>query len=182
MITEPVLDPSRAEELLPEHYEELKRLAASYMRSERRDHTLQPTALVHEAYMKLAEQSRGEWKGRSHFFAACAQAMRRILIDHARARGRLKRGAEWHRVTLADIPGSPVRPVLSFEDLLHLNDALHKLANLDPRQATIVELRFFGGLTVEEVAEFLGVSRRTVEGDWTHARAWLSRELSTHER
>ncbi len=170
-----------AAELLPLHYDELKRLAAGYMRRERGDHTLQPTALVHEAYLKLADRTAPGWKSRSHFVAGCALAMRRVLVDHARARGRAKRGADWHRVTLAEIPDSPLARQLTFEEVLHLNDALDRLVELDARQARVVELRFFGGLSVAEVAEVLDVSRRTVEGDWTHARAWLGRELASAE-
>lgn len=167
-----------AEELLPEVYAELRRLAGSYLRRERPDHTLQPTALVHEAYERLADQREKRWEGRSHFFAVGALAMRRVLVDHARSHGRQKRGGNWERVTadqavplLSDAP-------LSMEDVLALDRALNKLAQLDPRQAKVVELRYFGGLGAAETADVLGVSKRTVEGDWTHARAWLKRELS----
>lgn len=163
-----------AKKLMPLVYNELRDLAARYLRAERRGHTLQPTALVHEAFMRLVDQSRVDWKGRTHFYAVGAEAMRRILIDHARARGRGKRGGGWQRVVLdeAEMP-EDLRDV----DLLALHDALEALAALDKQQARIVELRFFGGLTVEEVAHVLGVSKRKVEGDWTHAKAWLRSAL-----
>ena len=163
-----------AQRLLPFVYDELRELAERYLRSERRGHTLQPTALVHEAFMRLIDQSRVDWKGRTHFYAVGAEAMRRILIDHARARGRGKRGGQWQRVLLdeADTPQE-----LRDLDLIALHDALEALAALDAQQARIVELRFFGGLTVEEVAHVLGVSKRKIEGDWTHAKAWLRSAL-----
>ena len=167
-----------AEELFPIVYDELRRLAKSYMARERRDHTLQPTALVNEAYFRLVDLSRINWRGRTHFFAVGAKVMRHILIDHARDHGRLKRGAEWRRVTLAHALAASDQGGLDAEELLRLSAALDKLHRLDERQARVVELRFFGGLNVEEVAEFLGVARRTVEGDWTHARVWLKRELA----
>lgn len=159
-----------ANKLMPLVYDALRKLAAQYLRSERRGHTLQPTALVHEAFMRMVDQSRVDWRGRTHFYAVGAVAMRRILIDHARARGRGKRGGGWQRVLLdeAETP-EDLRDV----DLVALHDALEALAALDEEQARIVELRFFGGLTVEEVAHVLGVSKRKVEGDWTHAKAWL---------
>lgn len=166
-----------AEELLPLVYEELRRLARARLAGEDRGHTLQPTALVHEAYLKLVDQSRVDWRGRTHFFAVAAMTMRRLLIDHARARGRAKRGGEWRRITLAH-PLVAGRADLDLERVLSLDAALEKLAALDSRQARIVEMRFFAGLTVAEVAEVLGVSKRTVEGDWMHARSWLRREMS----
>jgi len=166
-----------SEELFALLYAELRRLAEHYMRKERRGHTLQATALVHEAYLRLVDQRRANWRGRTHFFAVAARVMRRVLIDYARGRGREKRGAEWQRVTLADSVGPAAGAELSLEEIFSLSAALDKLARLDQRQARIVEFRFFGGLTVPEVADFLGVSTRTVEGDWTHARAWLRREL-----
>ena len=163
-----------ADELLAVVYEELRRMAAHRMAAEAPGHTLQPTALVHEAYMKLVDQTRVDWQGRSHFFAVAAQAMRRILVDHARSRQREKRGGGRARVVLDEaVALSPQKD----EDVLALDEALERLAALDPRQAKVVELRFFGGMSVEEVAEALSVSKRTVEGDWTFARAWLSREL-----
>lgn len=157
-------------------YPELRRLAGSYMAGERAGHTLQPTAVVNEAYLRLADLSRMKWQGRTHFFAVGARVMRRLLIDHARGHASQKRGGEWRRVTLSGTGGSDDRG-LEPEELLELDRALGKLQALDERQARVVELRYFGGLTVAEVAEALGVSRRTVEGDWTHARAWLRREL-----
>jgi RNA polymerase sigma factor (TIGR02999 family) len=167
-----------AEELMPLVYEELRRLARGYMARERREHTLQPTALVHEAYLQLVDQSQVNWQGRSHFRAVGARVMRRILIDHARRRGGLKRGGDRQRVTLGDSLLRPPDPDVDLPELLALNDALDNLARLDERQARVVELRFFGGLTTTEIAEVLGVSERTVQGDWTHGRAWLRRELS----
>ncbi len=164
-----------AEELLPLVYDELHRLAAGYLRGERVGHTLRPTALVHEAYLRLLDCDRIDWQGKTHFKAMGARAMRRILVDHARHRGRIKRGGDRQRVTLD--AAVAVRPGLEQVEALALSRALEKLAEVDPREAQVVELRFLGGLTVAEVAEVLGVSRRTVEGDWTHARAWLQREL-----
>ena len=163
-----------AEELMPLVYTEFQRLARKQLSGEAEGHTLQPTALVNEVYLKLIQQDRVDWKGKTHFFAIGAQAMRRILIDHARKRNRLKRGGDRARVEFdADLALSPHKD----EDLLALEEALEKLEKLDERQARIVELRFFGGLTVAEVAEVLGVSKRTVESDWTMVRAWLRREL-----
>ncbi len=171
-------DPATPQELLEGVYDDLRRLARRYMSRERANHTLQPTALVHEAYMKLADQSRVEWQGRTHFYAVGAQAMRRILIDHARGRQRNKRGGDWLRVTWAEevFPGG--KRSLSAEELMDLDDAIEELAALDARQARVVELRFFGGLTVKEVAEALGVSERTADGDWAKARQWLKDRLS----
>jgi len=167
-----------AEELLPLVYDELRRLAGRFMAREPVGHTLQPTALVHEAYLRLVDQTRTGFTGRTHFLAVGAQVMRRLLIDHARKRGAAKRGLGWRRVTLG--PGSEpsLAEALSAEDLLSLDAALNKLAELDEREARVVTLRFFGGLTVEEVAEAVGVSKRTVECDWRHARSWLRVELS----
>jgi RNA polymerase sigma-70 factor (ECF subfamily) len=171
-------DPAAAEDLVPLVYTELRGLAAAFLRREGRGHTLQPTAMVHEAFMRLVDQTRVEWKGRAHFIAVAAQAMRRILVDHARAKKAAKRGGDRMRVTLqSDLAISPERD----EDVLALNEALEKLQTVDERQARIVELRFFGGLTVREVAEVLDVSTRTVENDWTMVRAWLRRELSVGE-
>ncbi len=174
-----------AEELLPLVYQQLRRMAGRYMRHEGPGHTLPATALVHEAYLKLVDQSRVGWQGRGHFFAAGARVMRRVLIDHARGRGRQRRGGGWRRVTLAESllgggPGAPAAAGLEGEQLLALDDALGKLAGLDERQARIVELRFFGGLTHAEAAAVLGVSRRTVDRDWRFARAWLRKELEAH--
>ncbi len=154
-------------------YNELHDLASHFMRKERQDHTLQPTALVHEAYLRLIDQRSGSWQNRSHFFGIAAQAMRRILVDHARRKRAWKReGGE--RVTLEEsVAESPQQSV----DVLALNDALDKLAALDARQAKVVELRFFGALDIEETAKALGVSPATVKRDWTFARAFLQREM-----
>ena len=163
-----------AEHLFQLLYKPLRQLAARFLAGEKVGHTLTPTALVHEAYLKLVDQSRVDWQGKSHFFAIGAQIMRRILVDHARARGRVKRGGKAIRLQLDEhLALSPGRD----EDVLAVDEALHKLAELDPRQACVVEMRFFGGLGVAEVATVLGVSKRTVEGEWTAARAWLRREL-----
>ena len=154
-------------------YTELRRLAGGYLRRERRDHSLPPTALVHEAYLKLVDQRRVEWQNRSHFFAIAAQQMRRILVDHARARGATKRGAG------ATIPLSGVElgidPIAI--DLVALDKALDKLAQLDERQTRLVELRYFAGLTIEETAAMLDIAPATVKRDWALARTWLYREL-----
>ncbi|MCB9524535.1 MAG: sigma-70 family RNA polymerase sigma factor [Myxococcales bacterium] len=161
-------------QLLPLVYDELRRRAGALMRRERAGHTLQPTALVHEAYLRMIRQEEA-LAGRSHFFALSAQMMRRVLVDHARGRGRHKRGGDQIRVELDE------KLKLSVErdhDVLALDEALQRLAELDPRQAQIVELRFFGGLTVAEVAEVLQVSKRTVEAEWTMIKAWLRRELT----
>ena len=167
-----------ASELFELVYDQLRQLARRYMSHERVGHTLQPTALVHEAYLKLVDQTRVNWRGRTHFYAVGVQVMRRLLVDHARAHGRRKRGADWRKITLcegmAPLPDGGLGP----EDLLSLDNALRELAKLDEREARVVELRFFGGLTVPEVADVLGVSTRTVEDDWTHAKAWLKRELA----
>ena len=167
-----------AQELMPAVYDELRRLARSYLRRERSDHTLQPTALVHEAYLRLVDQDRLKWQGRTHFFAVGAQMMRRLLVDHARKRGRVKRGQDWQQVTLDHAVTPLLGRALSPDELLALDLAIEKLGALDQRQARVVELRFFAGLEVAEVAQVLGVSKRTIEGEWTHARAWLRRELA----
>jgi len=167
--------PRPADELNARLYQELRRLAADFLSRERADHTLQPTALVHEAWMRLADQDGSRWNDRAHFFAIASQAMRRILVDHARRKLADKRGSDPLRVTLSpDITPSVDANGL---DLLALDEALDRLADLDPRQAHVVELRFFAGLNVEEVAELLDVSARTIAGDWRLARAWLSRAL-----
>lgn len=168
-------DSSAVERLFPLVYDAFHEIAARYLKSEKPGHTLSPTALVHEAYLRLVDQDQANWQGRTHFFAVGAQVMRRILVDHARRKHRVKRGGHRHRISLEEnVALSPERD----EDLIAVDEALGKLAQTDPRQAAIVELRFFGGLSVAEVAEVLGVSKRTVEGEWTMVRAWLRRELS----
>jgi len=162
-------------QLLPLVYEELRRVASHYLRGERQGHTMQTTDLVHEAYLKLAGQ-QCPWENRAHFFGVAAQAMRHILVDHARARYAGKRGGGQARVPLDDallVSGAPD------SNLLELDEALTKLAQRDPRQARIVELRYFAGLSVEEVAEVLGCVSRTVNRDWRMAQAWLRRELES---
>lgn len=159
--------------LLPLVYDELRRRAGSALSRERAGHTLQPTALVHEAWMRLIAQEAVSWQGRQHFYALASRMMRRVLVDHARGRLRQKRGGDQVRVELED-GLSTSRDA----DVLALDDALERLAALDPRQAEIVELRFFGGLTVQEVAETLGISKRAVEAEWTMIKAWLRRELT----
>ena len=170
--------PSSAEKLFPVVYDELRRLARGYMSREPAGHVLQPTALVHEAYLKLVDQTRADWKGKTHFFAVGARVMRRLLVDHARERDAAKRGAGWQRVTLSGASGSDPGDGMAPEQLLDLNAALERLAALDEREARVVTLRYFGGLTVEQVAEVLGVAPRTVDNDWRHAQAWLRHELS----
>lgn len=163
-----------AEKLIPVVYDELKRLARAHMRRERSDHTLQTTALVHEAYLKLVRQETAQWQGRSHFFGIAAQLMRQILIDHARGHLRKKRGGGKAAVSLTEaLAFSPEHS----EELVRLDEALKRLSKIDPRQGKIVELRFFGGLSVEETSEFLGVSPKTVKRDWAVAKAWLHAEV-----
>jgi len=164
-----------ANQLIAPVYEQMRALATDFLRRESAGHTLQPTALVNEAYIKLADQSRVRWRGKTHFFAVGAEIMRRLLVDHARGKLRLKRGGDLHRIELTDDLKLSSR---NDEDLIAVDEAIERLAERDPRQAKIVELRFFGGLTVEEVAEVLQVSKRTVEAEWTMIRAWLRRELS----
>jgi len=161
------------DQLIPLVYQELRHLAEGYMKGERVDHTLQPTALVHEAYLKLVGQRDVTWRNRSHFMGIAAQAMRRILVDHARRHGAQKRGSG-RNVTLHDdmAPQSPFNI-----DLIALDEALERLAVQDPRSLRVVELRYFGGLGVEEAAEVLSVSPATVKRDWQLARSWLRREL-----
>ncbi|MEM8930189.1 MAG: sigma-70 family RNA polymerase sigma factor [Acidobacteriota bacterium] len=169
--------PIQPEALMAEVYDELRRVAASYLRHERANHTLEPTALVHEAYMRLVDGDRVSYNGRSHFFAIGARVMRRLLVDHARKKGSQKRGGDWHQVTLDRAADPLFGREYSAEEILALDEALDRLARSDPRPAQVVELRWFGGLEVAEVARHLGVSKRTIEGDWAYARAWLAREL-----
>lgn len=167
-------DASATEHLFTVVYGALRALAEKYLRSERNGHTLQPTALVHEAFLKLMHGEAPNWRDRTHFFAVAARAMRRILINHALARKTLKRGGDRQRTPLTiSVDTDAPAPI----DMLALDEALTRLAARDERQARIVELRFFGGLTNNDVADVLGVSVRTVEGEWSMARAWLSREL-----
>lgn len=168
-------DKSAVHRLLPLVYDELRRLAAFYLRRERSDHTLQATALVHEAYLRLIKQDQVDWQNRAHFFGVAAQSIRRILVDHARHHQRVKRGGDRQRIALDDDVAIDKGRDL---DLVALDDAITKLAEHNKRGAQIVELRFFGGLTREEVAEYLGISIRTVADDWRFSRAWLRRELS----
>jgi RNA polymerase sigma factor (TIGR02999 family) len=160
--------------LTPLVYDELHRLAAAHMRREQAGHTLQTTALVNEAYIKLVDSNRVRWQNRAHFFAMAAQLMRRILVDFARKRRYQKRGGDWRQVTLAE--GLGVSTNLD-SDLVALDDALQELGKLDPRKARVVELRFFAGLSLDETAEALQVSTDTVGRDWRAAKAWLMREL-----
>ena len=159
----------------PSLYNELHKLAARKMRSERANHTLQPTALVNEAYLRMADASGSLWKDRAHFLAAAAHIMRHILVDHARSRGAGKRGAGAVQVTLDEnLVPSPSHSV----DILALHDSLERLSKLDARQGRIVELHFFGGLSFEEIASVLNLSERTVKRDWALARIWLFKEIS----
>jgi len=162
--------------LIPQIYDELRRVAGRYMRLERVNHTLQPTALVNEAYARLIQEPHIHWKSRAHFFATASQLMRHILVDHARARRAAKRGGMQHQVTLVEdiLPAPGQSPI----DVLALHEALEQLTRLDPRQGRIVELHFFGGLSFEEIASVLEISERTAKRDWSMARAWLKGELS----
>ncbi len=167
-------DRAAVDELLPLVYEELRAIAERALRGERSGHTLQATALVHEAYLRLVGTERMAWQNRAHFLAAGAESIRRVLIDHARGRGREKRGGGWRRVPLEGAGGADGG---RWVDVVDLHEALARLESVSERQAKLVELRFFGGLTMEESAHVLGVSVRTVTGDWAMARAWLRREL-----
>lgn len=159
--------------MMPLVYDELRRLAARYLRSERPDHTLQPTALVNEAYLRLAAQQAVQWQNRTHFMAIAANTMRHLLVDHARERGALKRGGDRRRVTLH----SSIRIDDRDMDILALDEALTKLEVFDPAGCRVVELRYFGGLTIEETAEVMRISSATVKRRWTVVKAWLYREL-----
>lgn len=163
------------DKLLPLVYKELRRLAARYLKKERYGHTLQPTALVHEAYARLIGQNRANFENRSHFFAVASKAMRRVLVDHARRYQAGKRISVQDRVPLADAPEPSIEPNA---EILAVHEALERLSKIHPRQAQLVELRYFGGLTNAEAAEFFGVSKATVERDWNVARIWLHRQLS----
>jgi RNA polymerase sigma factor (TIGR02999 family) len=172
-------DKEALDQLVPIVYEELRRQAARYLRRERVGHTLQTTALIHEAYLRLVDQKNVHWQNRAHFFGIAAQLMRRILVDHARTKKRAKRGGSDVRVSLGD-----VQAVVKGKDLdvVALDEALDRLSEIDEQQSKIVELRFFSGLTVEETAEVLGISTATVKRDWSMAKAWLHREISSDEQ
>ena len=163
------------EQLMPLVYDELRRLARNYMRNQPSGHTFQTTELIHEAYLKLAKQGENNWESRVHFFGVAAQAMRHILVDHARSKHRQKRGGWQERVTLTDESASTAG---TSGDIVALDEALKTLADLDPRKSRVVELKFFGGLTNDEIAAVLKVSPETVKRDWRFSRTWLLRELS----
>lgn len=167
-------DRTVADQLVPLVYEELRRAAARRLRHERPDHTLQATALVHEAYIKLTAQRSARWQNRAQFFAVASQLMRRILVDYARSKGRSRRGGGRQKVPLDE--GLLVSPERT-EEMLAVEESLSRLEKLDPRQGRVVELRYFGGLTVDEVAEVLGVTSKTVARDWNSAKAWLYGDL-----
>ncbi len=167
-------DRAAVDKLMTLVYGDLRSLAGRYLQREDEGHTLQPTALVNEVFLKLVDQKRATWENRSHFFAICATMMRRILVDHARGRSRARRGGGWQRVPLSD---DVKLSSSNEEDVLVLEDALTKLEHEYPKRAKIVELRFFGGLTIDEAAEALSVSRRTAVNHWRFCKAWLRREL-----
>lgn len=168
-------DRSALDRLIPLVYDELCRIAARYLHSERSGHTLQTTALVHEAYLRLVDDTHVECHGRAHFLGMAAGLIRRILVDHARTRNAIKRGGEFAKLSLDEALAVPVDKE---PDVLAVDDALHALSNIDPQQARIVELRFFAGLTIEETADVLGVSPSTVKRDWILAKTWIYRALS----
>lgn len=172
-------DPNAADKLLPLVYEELRKLASSRLQHERSDHTIQSTALVHEAYLRLVDVDQVQhWQSRGHFFAAAAEAMRRILINHARDRHRLKRGGNRRKI---DLTALDLAAPIPDEALLDLNEALDTLANEEPESATLVKLRFFAGMTLEEAAAAMGISRRTADRYWAYARAWLFEALQSDD-
>lgn len=168
-------DPRLVDHVFELVYGELHGIAVSLLRKERPGHTLRPTALVHEAYLRLVDESQLGWENRRHFFGIAVRAMRQILVTHARRKGRAKRGGQWRQITLDERLG-PEGP--SFFEVLALDEALNKLAELDERTAQIAELRLFAGLTMKEVAAILGVSKRTADGEWSVAKKWLRRELA----
>ena len=161
--------------LMPLVYDELHRIASRYLRRERQGHTLQTTALINEAYLRIVDQNRVNWQSRAHFFGVAAQMMRRILVDHARSHLYAKRGGGAQKLTLDDAIATPQECDL---DLVALDDALTTLGQIDPQQSRIIELRFFGGLTIEETAEVIGISPATVKRDWNMAKAWLFGEIN----
>ena len=168
-------DPRALEDLIPVIYEELRRQAARYLRRERPNHTLQTTALIHEAYLRLVDQKDVRWQNRAHFFGVAAQLMRRILVDHARKDRAVKRGGPAIKLPLGEAAAIAGRPDMN---LVALDEALSKLAAMDERKSRVVELKYFGGLTAEEAAEVLQVSPATVRHDWSMAKAWLRREIA----
>ncbi len=168
-------DANGAEKLLPLVYEELRRLAVQKMSQEAPGQTLQATALVHEAYIRLVGSDALSWANRAHFFAAAAEAMRRILIDNARRKQRLKHGADHHRIDIKDVEIAVDGPSI---DLIALDEALSKLAEEDPEAAKLVKMRFFAGLTLDQVAVVLGISRRTADRNWAYAKAWLYQQIT----
>jgi len=165
-----------ADRLMPLIYAELRRMAAGYMQRERPDHTLQATALVHEAYLRMTGERAGEWQNRAHFFAIAAHTMRQVLLDYARRHRAEKRGGALGRKV--DIDAELIVAREKLEDVLALDEALERLAELDPEQSRLIELRFFGGLSVEEAAEVLGVSTATIKRQWRSARAWLHQQMT----
>ena len=167
------------DELMPLVYGELRRLASAYLRRERSNHTLQSTALVHEAFMRLVNQQEVQWRNRAHFFAIAAQMIRRILVDYARAQHTEKRGSGSVKLELDEAMAAPLESGFDL-DLLALNDALDQLSQLDARQSRIVELRFFAGLSIEETAEVMKLSPASIKREWNTARAWLFREMTRH--
>lgn len=169
-------DAGALEQLTPIVYDELRRIARRHLARERKDHTLQSTALVHEAYLRLIGGSGSEYQNRQHFFAVAAQVIRRVLVDHARAVNAAKRGGGAQKIVLEDQPEASA-PAENVAEVLALHEALERLAAFDPQQARIVELRYFAGLSIEETAEVIGISPATVKRDWVMARAWLAREL-----
>jgi RNA polymerase sigma factor (TIGR02999 family) len=174
--------PASANELFPVIYGELRHVARRYLGRERRNHTLQPTALVHEAWLRLRNDRGIDWQGRTHGLALGAQAMRRLLIDHGRHQKRDKRGGGAQPVQLDDLLQAAATGAVPVEDILTLEAALTRLEAVDARAAEVVVLRFFSGMSSPEVAEHMGLSLRTVESDWTHARAWLKRELAGQQQ
>lgn len=174
-------DQEAAERVLPLVYDELRRIAASQLRRERAEHTLQATAIVHEAYLRLSEQDGLTWPSRAHFFAFAGRLIRRILVDHARTRNRAKRGGQMQRITVLEVEALAELALDQSPDLVALDDALSALETLDPRKAAVVELRFFAGLSLEETAVQLGVSAETVGREWRRAKAWLYNELRPAE-
>jgi len=168
-------DGEALQRIIPLVYDELRKIAGSYMRRERPDHTLQATALLNEAYLRLIDQTRVTWRSRAHFIGIAATMMRRVLMDHAREYRAVKRGSGGQKLALDEALGIPEKREV---DLIALDDALRELEKMDPRQGQIVEMRFFGGLEVEEVAEVLGISPATVKRDWAVAKVWLRRQMS----